>query len=86
MQPYATKEKPLSDIEECILGFVLGYYSDNKVGPTREEIRAFIREAKDVTLSEGGVHYHLTKLISKGRLKKTRRSSWRNIAPISASE
>lgn len=83
MSLYA-KEQNLTDAEECILAFVLGYYSDNKVGPTIEEIRAFFKEAKGISLSDGGVHYYMTKLIAKGRLKKTRRSGWRNLAPITA--
>ena len=73
-------------LQERILAFVLGYYADNGVSPTREEIAERVKADDGSMLSSGVVHYHTEQLVRMGRLKRTRRSRWRNLAPISAND
>lgn len=72
----------LPPIQNAALAYVLGYYQDEGHSPTMQEIAAHLSKKLGITISEGGTKHHIDQLVLKGRLKRTRRGSWRNLAPI----
>lgn len=74
-----------SPFQERLLAYILGYYADNHYSPTMDEM-VDAMSAGRYKLSKGSLHYHTEQLVRMGRLKRTRRSRWRNLAPISAND
>lgn len=77
-------ETQLPPIEETILAYVLGYYQDEGHSPTMQEIAEHASKKLDIQITAAGVKHHVDKLVNRGRLKRTKRGTWRNLAPITA--
>ena len=67
--------------KEKVLAYVLGYWADNGFAPTMKEVSEGCRG-----MSAGVAHYFVAALVGEGKLKRTKRGRWRNIAPPDAKD